>query len=179
MVVVGVLDLSKSNNLDRIKVKYCFQHQQSTTRPYRNDIMLLMLYEKINPNKHNIQWIRLPKEGDDGTANRVCSVMGWGRLKPNGNPSARLMEANAFIENRQKCEGIWKFEYIDSQMICVSGKGGSCEYDSGGPLVCGNIAVGITSFGDRDLCNANMKPNVYTKISAFLPWIKKTIKNVK
>uniref|UniRef100_A0A672NKS3 Granzyme B(G,H)-like n=1 Tax=Sinocyclocheilus grahami TaxID=75366 RepID=A0A672NKS3_SINGR len=49
-----------------------------------------------------------------------------------------------------------------------------CRGDSGGPLVCGDTAVGVTSFGDPDLCNSPELPEVYTKISAFLQWIKST-----
>ncbi|RXN24197.1 complement factor D-like protein [Labeo rohita] len=51
--------------------------------------------------------------------------------------------------------------------------------DSGGPLVCGDIAVGITSFGGRKECNSREYPEVYTKISAYLPWIESIIANVK
>uniref|UniRef100_A0A673JSE8 Duodenase-1-like n=1 Tax=Sinocyclocheilus rhinocerous TaxID=307959 RepID=A0A673JSE8_9TELE len=50
--------------------------------------------------------------------------------------------------------------------------------DSGGPLVCGDTAVGVTSFGDPDLCNSPELPEVYTKISAYLQWIKSIIGNV-
>ncbi|XP_016391642.1 mast cell protease 1A-like, partial [Sinocyclocheilus rhinocerous] len=177
-VVVGTHDLSKSKILDRIRVKHYFPHPKSRPRPYQNDIMLLMLYKKINLNNH-VKWISLPKKEEDVTANHFCSVTVWGRLRTNGPLSTRLKEANVFIENHAECHHRWGNEYIDSQMICVYGSGGSCEYDSGGPLVCGNIAVGITSFGDISHCNSPVKPNVYTKISAFLPWIQQTIRNVK
>ncbi|XP_036592230.1 granzyme B-like [Trichosurus vulpecula] len=43
--------------------------------------------------------------------------------------------------------------------------------DSGGPLVCDRVAQGIVSFGWRNGKN----PRVYTRISSFLPWIKKTM----
>lgn len=86
----------------------------------------LQLYQKIHLN-NNVQLIPLPKGGEDGTANRGCSVMGWGRQWTNGSPSARLLEAKVFIENKQKCHYGWGDEYIDSQMICVHGSGGSCE----------------------------------------------------
>ncbi len=50
--------------------------------------------------------------------------------------------------------------------------------DSGVPLVCGETAVGVTSFGDPDLCNSPELPEVYMKVSAYLPWIQKYIGNV-
>uniref|UniRef100_A0A671KL81 trypsin n=1 Tax=Sinocyclocheilus anshuiensis TaxID=1608454 RepID=A0A671KL81_9TELE len=66
-----------------------------------------------------------------------------------------------------------------SQMICAHGDGGSCKGDSGGPLVCGNTAAGVTSFVSIKLCNSPEHPNVYTKISAYLPWIHQIIRNIK
>ncbi len=59
-------------------------------------------------------------------------------------------------------------------LICVSS-----QYDSGGPLVCGDTAVGITAFGYRLQCNSPEYPNVYTKISPYLQWINSIIRNVK
>ncbi|KAL0153223.1 hypothetical protein M9458_051464, partial [Cirrhinus mrigala] len=51
--------------------------------------------------------------------------------------------------------------------------------DSGDPLVCGDTAVGVTSFGARKACNSQERPEVYTKISAYLPWIRSIIANFK
>ncbi|XP_060030137.1 granzyme B(G,H)-like [Erinaceus europaeus] len=44
--------------------------------------------------------------------------------------------------------------------------------DSGGPLVCKNVAQGIISYGKK----SGKPPMIYTNISSFLPWIKKTMK---
>ncbi|RXN24208.1 granzyme 1 [Labeo rohita] len=49
--------------------------------------------------------------------------------------------------------------------------------DSGGLLVCGDTAVGVTSFGGGKHCNSHELP-VYTKILAYLPWIHSKIANV-
>ncbi|XP_049321842.1 cathepsin G-like [Astyanax mexicanus] len=52
--------------------------------------------------------------------------------------------------------------------------------DSGGPLVCKGTAVGIVSFTDSKSCNSpKMLPNVYTKISKFLPWINGIVGSMK
>ncbi len=42
-VVVGAHDLRNSKILDRIRVKHCIPHPEFTSKPYRNDIMLLMV----------------------------------------------------------------------------------------------------------------------------------------
>ncbi|XP_070484242.1 granzyme H-like isoform X3 [Equus przewalskii] len=42
--------------------------------------------------------------------------------------------------------------------------------DSGGPLMCKNMIQGIVSYGRR----GGIPPGAFTKVSSFLPWIKKT-----
>ncbi|KAF6351376.1 hypothetical protein mRhiFer1_006151 [Rhinolophus ferrumequinum] len=44
--------------------------------------------------------------------------------------------------------------------------------DSGGPLVCQHVIQGVVSYGNTD----GTSPRAYTKVSSFLPWIKKTMK---
>ncbi|XP_059859460.1 granzyme B-like isoform X4 [Delphinus delphis] len=46
--------------------------------------------------------------------------------------------------------------------------------DSGGPLVCNNVAQGIVSYGQKN----GSPPRACTKVSSFLPWIKKTMKSL-
>uniref|UniRef100_A0A671KGT9 Peptidase S1 domain-containing protein n=1 Tax=Sinocyclocheilus anshuiensis TaxID=1608454 RepID=A0A671KGT9_9TELE len=111
----------------------------------------LQLQEKVKLN-NNVKWISLPKEGD----------------------------ANMTTINHTVCQHKWGSKYFEaSQMICAHGDGGSCKGDSGGPLVCGNTAAGVTSFVSIKLCNSPEHPNVYTKISAYLPWIHQIIRNIK
>ena len=44
--------------------------------------------------------------------------------------------------------------------------------DSGGPLVCENVIQGLVSYGR----SGGIPPRVYTKVSSFLPWIKRIMK---
>ncbi|XP_058396805.1 granzyme B-like isoform X1 [Diceros bicornis minor] len=46
--------------------------------------------------------------------------------------------------------------------------------DSGSPLICKNVIQGIVSYGRTD----RTPPAAYTKVSSFLPWIKKTMKSL-
>uniref|UniRef100_A0A8C2I361 Si:dkey-78l4.5 n=1 Tax=Cyprinus carpio TaxID=7962 RepID=A0A8C2I361_CYPCA len=177
-VVVGAHDLSNSK-MNRIRVKKYIPHPDYKLP--RNDIMLLMLYKKVSLNK-NVGLISLPKNSKYVSVDTLCSVAGWGSLWTNGPDSKRLMEANMTILNHKVCQRKWRNIYSASQMICAYGRGGSCHGDSGGPLICGDTAVGVTSFGDANVCNSPEHPNVYTKISAYLKWIRKIIrikKNVK
>ncbi|XP_073699754.1 duodenase-1-like [Garra rufa] len=126
----------------------------------------------------NVKFISI-KNKTDFKPGTVCSVAGWGRLETNGLASDCLMEANVKIKNNTECEQRWGEIYSILKMMCAYGRGGSCYGDSGGPLVCGKTAVGITSFGDKLRCNKLSHPNVYTNISAYIPWIHQIIRNVK
>ncbi|XP_052446190.1 granzyme B(G,H)-like [Carassius gibelio] len=177
-VVLGAHNLKKSENSVRYTVDSYYDHPNYTKGFYFNDILLLKLYKKVQLND-NIKWISLPAEGSVIETGSVCSVAGWGLLETKGKKSDHLMEIDVKVMNNTECERKWgKKHFSTLQMMCVHGKGASCDGDSGGPLVCGNTAVGVTSFGQRDLCNSPKLPDVYTKISAYLPWIKKIIKEI-
>uniref|UniRef100_A0A8C5RXZ0 Peptidase S1 domain-containing protein n=1 Tax=Laticauda laticaudata TaxID=8630 RepID=A0A8C5RXZ0_LATLA len=66
-------------------------------------------------------------------------------------------------------------------MVCAGGdiKAG-CNGDSGGPLNCpaadGRWYVhGVTSFVSAWGCNTLQKPTVFTRVSAFIPWIEQVL----
>ncbi|XP_052394502.1 cathepsin G isoform X1 [Carassius gibelio] len=177
-VVVGAHDLRNSTSLSRISVKNYIPHPDYLICTLQNDIMLLMLQRKVRLNK-NVGLIPLPKDSKDFSVDTPCSVAGWGRLWTTGLGSDRLMEVNVTALNHEECQSKWGPIYSALQMVCAYGGGGSCKGDSGGPLVCGDTAVGVTSFGDSKLCNSAERPNVYTKIAAYLPWIYQNIKKVK
>ncbi|XP_042567796.1 granzyme B-like isoform X1 [Cyprinus carpio] len=181
--VVGAHDLKKmTEGSVRIRVKSYHQHPDYNRDTNLNDIMLLRLQEKVKLSQ-NVEPISLMNNKKDIKPGTACSVAGWGKLKFKGSASDRLMEANMKIMKNTQCKNKWKGrKYSVSKMMCVFGCGGSCKGDSGGPLICGDTAVGVTSFGDANVCNSPEHPNVYTKISAYLKWIRKIIiikKNVK
>ncbi|XP_056303718.1 duodenase-1-like [Danio aesculapii] len=176
-VVVGAHDLSQNEIYNSFEVESYIPHPDYKLNSDRNDIMLLKLKTKVRLS-NNVGLISLPKKGEDVEADTLCSVAGWGRLWKNGPKPDLLMEAKTVIVNDAECERRWESLYKALKMICVYGHGGTCNGDSGGPLVCGDTAVGITSFGDRYLCNSRLRPNVYTRISAYLPWIHNITGNV-
>ncbi|XP_065102511.1 mast cell protease 4-like isoform X2 [Paramisgurnus dabryanus] len=174
-VVAGVLDLeSRQENHVRINVRNYTKHPQYKTNsnaPFMADLMILELDEKVQLND-NIKTIPIPKTPEEISVGTDCSVAGWGRITNRGPLSPTLREANVKIMNNRVCADRWGQDYVASQMMCVYGSGGSCYGDGGGPLVCNNTAVGVTSFVLNDNCNDPYRHNVYMKISAFLPWIK-------
>uniref|UniRef100_A0A672LFT5 trypsin n=1 Tax=Sinocyclocheilus grahami TaxID=75366 RepID=A0A672LFT5_SINGR len=175
--VVGAHDLRQNEESVRIGVKSYHMHPDFNMHTLQNDIMLLRLEKEVEQNK-NVMKISLQRNKDI-EADSVCRVAGWGRLSFKGKKSFRLMEADVKIMNNTECKKKWKDNFSVSQMICVDGNGGSCSEDGGGPLVCKDTAVGVTSFGDPKICNSHERPEVYIKISAYSEWICSLIANVE
>ncbi|XP_050957806.1 granzyme G-like isoform X1 [Labeo rohita] len=177
--VVGAHDLEKINEGSiRIGVKSYHGHPDFNNNTFQNDIMLLRLEKEVEQNE-KVMKISMPTQEGDIKPDSACSVAGWGRLSLNGKESKHLMEADVRIMNNTECKNKWKYMFSASKMMCVYGHGGSCKGDGGGPLVCGDTAVGITSFGDSKVCNRPDRPEVYIKISAYHEWICSIIANVK
>ncbi|XP_068072736.2 duodenase-1 [Danio rerio] len=176
-VVVGTHDLREKNDCNSFKVTSYIPHPDYNSNTFENDIMLLKLNKNVGLS-NNIGLISLSKNRKSAKADTLCSVAGWGTLWLNGPPIDRLREAETVIMCNAECEYRWGPYYKASKMICVYGHGGTCIGDSGGPLVCNNTAVGITAFGDRYLCNSRLRPNMYTRISAYIPWIHNITGNV-
>ncbi|KAH1010988.1 hypothetical protein HUJ04_000434 [Dendroctonus ponderosae] len=67
--------------------------------------------------------------------------------------------------------------YIVDQHLCTSGIGivGSCNEDSGGPLVVNGTQIAIVSFGVVN-CSAGI-PSVYVRLSYFADWIDEAMEN--
>lgn len=84
---------------------------------------------------------------------------------------------------KRVCEERYKGRFT-RRMLCAGNlrehsRVDSCQGDSGGPLVCerpgaGWAVYGVTSWGHG--CGVKDSPGVYTKVSAFVPWIKSVTK---
>ncbi|XP_030640762.1 granzyme B-like [Chanos chanos] len=177
-VVVGIHDLSKKRPSDQKLVKFYHIHPGYNQKPLENDIMLLQLNEKVQKGK-TVQWLSLPKKKGEVKAKTSCSVAGWGANRTKGYATQRLLEANVSIMDKKDCSRKWNSYFKPSSMICAGGVAGFCQGDSGGPLVCKEKAVGVVSFNEKDNCDRPNRPNVYTQISKFLPWINGIIGSLK
>ncbi|XP_026863935.2 granzyme B(G,H)-like [Electrophorus electricus] len=178
-VVVGAHNLKDRVHI-RIPVKSYHRHPDYEAKIcLLNDIMLLQL-ETSAKKAPNVDMISFPEEPNQGIKdNSVCSTAGWGRQTTDGTASDHLMETNVTVM-KNICEAHWKQCYNYTAMLCAGGRShGICKGDSGGPLVCNSTAVGIVSFYQKNNCDHPTAPNVYTKISAFLPWVRKIIHHVQ
>ncbi|XP_030640159.1 complement factor D-like [Chanos chanos] len=171
-VVVGVHDLFATDQFTvRMRVRRRLPHPGYNNDAVKHDIMLLQLDQKVKLIPNAVQPIPLPRRNEDVAAGSRCTVAGWGRISTNGPVSSRLMEANVQIFDREQCRQRWG-GLITDHMLCASGGAGFCQGDSGGPLVCGEKAVGVVSFNQKGNCDKPIVPNVYTKISSYLHWVK-------
>jgi secreted trypsin-like serine protease len=76
------------------------------------------------------------------------------------------------------CQEHWRAQIDEDKQICV---GDVTTGDSGGPMLYEHnwqwVVVGVTSFVQSGQCSTSTqsKPNVYARVSAYLPWIKSII----
>lgn len=119
-------------------------------------------------------------------------IAGWGIIEGNNKISNVLQQAQVQVHDSEACEN--KFTRIDGrkwnhqffqQMLCagvLDNGEGSCQIDSGGPLMVpvnetGKLTfyqIGIDSIGIG--CNQPKLPSVYTKVVYFIDFIKSALK---
>ncbi|CAI5649658.1 granzyme K [Oreochromis niloticus] len=164
------------------EVEKQFPHPDFSWVTTVNDLMLLKLKEPVTLNK-TVKCLRLGNTVKEPPAGSKCMVAGWGLTK-NNQPSDVLMSANVTVIDRQKCNSRDYYNHhpvITSDMICAGSTGkekaDACRGDSGGPLLCNGVLVGVTSFGKKCESKENV-PGVYAFVSnKQLNWIKETMKS--
>ncbi|XP_009946624.1 PREDICTED: mast cell protease 1A-like [Leptosomus discolor] len=169
-VILGAHNIHEPETTQQIRgVLRYHQHPEYDPNTVANDIMLLKLTTKATLNDY-VKTIPLPKTNSDLHTGTKCSIAGWGLIDDN-QATNKLFEAKVSIYSRRKC--IRLYPHLNSGMVCAGSfheLSDSSQGDSGGPLVCNKVAQGIVSFG------YDTPPGVYTRISNYLHWIKKTLK---
>ncbi|CAH2050325.1 unnamed protein product, partial [Iphiclides podalirius] len=163
------------------KIKRVVRHRGFNMQTLYNDVALLTLDQPVTFSK-SIRPICLPS-GNRAYAGQVATVIGWGSLRESGPQPSVLQEVTIPIWQNSDC----RLKYgsaapggIVDHMICA-GKASmdSCSGDSGGPLMVNEggrwTQVGVVSWGIG--CGKGQYPGVYTRVTAFLPWIQKNSKN--
>ncbi|KAB0368938.1 mast cell protease 3-like [Muntiacus reevesi] len=159
-----------------IPVRRAFPHPHYNDKTFENDIMLLQLAWKADMTDA-VSPISLPRNFQKVNPGMMCSVAGWGRLEVNMPSADKLQEVDLEVQSEQRCIARFR-DYIPITQICAGDpnkRKNSYSGDSGGPLVCDGVAQGIVSYGDV----YGTAPNVYTRISSFLYWIQKTMRQYK
>ncbi|XP_032760944.1 trypsin V-A [Rattus rattus] len=137
-----------------------------------NDLMLIKLKSPATLNS-KVSTVPLPQYCP--TAGTECLVSGWGVLKFGFESPSVLQCLDAPVLSDSVCHKAYPRQ-ITNNMFCLGfleGGKDSCQYDSGGPVVCNGEVQGIVSWGDG--CALEGKPGVYTKVCNYLNWIHQTI----
>ncbi|KAK9969426.1 hypothetical protein ABG768_027603 [Culter alburnus] len=178
-VVLGAHNISQNEHSQQIiQVEKYIPHPSYTNNNFTYDIMLLKLKTKAVRNEF-VDVIDLPKNNKNIPALVECSIAGWGMTKPPlGQASSVLREVSLKLQFSFECKKKWQEYFNSEKMICSvsDGKRAFCQGDSGSPLFCDSKLQGMAAYTYPSDCTSKKYPEVYMKISAFLPWIRKHIK---
>ncbi|ROL52489.1 Plasminogen [Anabarilius grahami] len=123
----------------------------------------------------------LPEKDYIVPSNTECYVTGWGETQGTGGEGFLKETGFPVIENKVCNRASFLNGRVKEHEMCagnIEGGTDSCQGDSGGPLVCYAqntfVLQGVTSWGLG--CANAMKPGVYTRVSKFVDWIERSIK---
>ncbi|XP_048835204.1 granzyme B-like [Brienomyrus brachyistius] len=173
-VVLGGHNISnKEDSQQKIAAEKCHRHGLHTLDRNDFDIALIKLRKNATLKK-GVKCIKLPSEGESISSRTQCLISGWGMRKPGGVAENILREAAVSIQTDKECKKMWQQYFQPKRMLCTfDRKKGICQGDSGGPLVCKDKAYGIAALTDPN-CSLSY-PDIYTKVSSFITWIKETM----
>lgn len=177
---VGITELADRATEPPRSVANYFVHPNYNPFTSRNDLALIRLTSPVPASKATP--VRLAKGSTNTSAGTSVRALGFGQTAQAGPISASLRIGQMRIQAGpgQPC-GIWASTFASSVMTCAIGQNPAgafvsvCRGDSGGPLFSGSGAstrlIGLTSFGSANRCNDPNLPPVFTRVSAFRPWI--------
>lgn len=165
-----------------VKIEEYFIHPSFDPVEYSNDIALMKLQRPIEKSNH-IDYIELPTFQDHFLESTCAKglIVGWGRTFDGEMPDTdNLQCAIVPMLAYDKCRNLHRKHnniHVPVDQICtLSTKGvDACDGDSGGPLICNSIQIGIVSWGVE--CGLPDNPGVYTKTAYHLGFIYDTIYN--
>ncbi|KAH7945919.1 hypothetical protein HPB49_017082 [Dermacentor silvarum] len=160
-------------------------HENFDASELRHDLALLVLEQPAAAAR--AEMVCLPTASEENHEGRAALVSGWGstgsheQMQQQENVGEGIPEhREAMVQtlNRDQCEEAYLgLLDITDEKLCAAGDGvDTCQGDSGGPLVVSDpvrdrfSVVGVTSFGVR--CGDSRFPGVYTRVAAYLPWIR-------
>ena len=171
-----------------VKAQKYFTHPKLKFRnmSVQNDIALIKLQMPLKFNA-KINKTALPEKQIEKVHGSVY-VTGWGVTKEGlTTANSKLLGAKIKIQKEEACAKVYGSSYDPKTMICAgvrSGHKDSCAGDSGGPLTKvikinpvrdRKVVIGIISYGNG--CGRKDTYALYTRVLAFIDWIKETINN--
>ncbi|KAI9553937.1 hypothetical protein GHT06_019208 [Daphnia sinensis] len=161
------------------RVTRVVRHLGFNPRTYRNDIAILTLESPVTFTS-SISPVCLPPPGsNDKYVNQTAAIIGWGSTQRGGKKAAVLQQAAVRILDNAQCKKQYQAEneIVDHMLCAAAPMTDSCQGDSGGPLLVQAapespwIQAAIVSYGIG--CADERYPGVYTRVTSFLPWIRR------
>jgi uncharacterized repeat protein (TIGR01451 family) len=181
-VLLGVNDLSKAENGQRIQVAEITIHPQyGLVTAFDSDLALLRLASPAQLNK-KVQVVPLATSFDAAlfAANRAATVTGWGtRTSEEDDYPDKLYQVTVPFVDQNACAFGYaaKDDVVTENMLCaglLEGGKDSCQGDSGGPMVVRAPngkwkQAGVVSWGIG--CGLPGLPGLYTRLANFTSYI--------
>ncbi|CAG0913275.1 unnamed protein product [Notodromas monacha] len=193
--VAGEWDLAEPHPEEqRLRILAVVLHQSYSRTTRQNDIALVLLDNVVKFNE--FVWpVNLPSSANVNPSAGGAISSGWGSAAKNGSRTRYLKNARVPIVPTAVCQS--PVVKITENQICGGymriGRADACEDDAGGPLVCEEPLVRFVSGGNSSkkllcqylcgieseagACGEANAPGIYTKVSNYLNWMKKTLKS--
>lgn len=150
-----------------------------------NDIAVVEILGGALPDS---KFLQINSDAAVPTDNVPVRAIGFGRISSNNavfdpKPLA-LRQVDILVAPAPICKAIYNsltLKVFENMHICAGTPEGGCNVcsgDSGSPLLRYEkgkpIIVGITSYGTKIGCDVKGLPNVFTRVSKYLKWLKST-----
>ncbi|XP_034234400.1 serine protease snake-like [Thrips palmi] len=194
-VLLGDLDLSTTKDdasPQRLEVAQAIKHPDYQPPQHYNDIALLRLERSAEMTAY-VRPACLNTEGIIPGSSSKPLATGWGHTEfADAMPSSIMMKVELPLQPYHVCNDTYRSlvgarlprGILDETQLCaglLAGGKDTCQGDSGGPLqtftndepYCMHHVLGVTSFGKG--CGFKEAPGVYSRVSAFVPWIESVV----
>lgn len=168
----------QTDSIDQIHI-----HPKYSNVSHVYDIAILRLKKLPDLEPGEIWPVCLPEVEVESYAGEKATVIGWGKTsgKQSFSSARVLQELNVTVVSQEECQRQWSYGKgrvdIGGPKMCFKSDGASCQGDSGGGMFLKSgkqrSLIGVCSYGLAD-CQ-NWAPEVYTKVSFVLDWIKKVM----
>jgi len=181
-VMAGAHNVREGNEAGRVEITSYngWTHPQWDSHTLSNDLALIELPSPL-PMNSIISSSCLPSAGQIPSVGSMMTITGWGKPSDSaGGISPVLREVRDIpVMSNKDCNDVYGI--VGDGVICIDTTGGrgSCNGDSGGPMVQKDgakgagqkwIQQGIVSFGASIGCEAGM-PAGFTRTEYYLDWI--------
>jgi len=163
----------QTDSIDQIYI-----HPNYNNRTHEYDIALLRLKEVPELEPGEVWPVCLPTAPVESYADSKAVVIGWGKTAAGSDSARKLQELDVNVISQAECQEQWSYGRgrveVGGPKMCFRSSGASCHGDSGSGMfqtkVGTHTIIGVCSYGLSD-CK-NWAPEVYTKVSYVLDWIK-------